>query len=413
MANHEQGIWGPHNLGYTAHTMALRQGGGSSIQLACGSFINFVEVLASDLESPQAVRSAARLPHYFPPTRVRWLSPGPGGPELLVTSGDYLRIWSAGGELRGIMQHEANPQERCTPITSVDVSIEAGVSGGVHLASCDIYGICSLWDTERGVMQQAVDLGQPLCDVAFGPAGLVAVAGDRGDCFLVDARQPGNVEVMTPERQVHGPARVAWGSRRPGLFAVTWQDEKDGGIALYSSAQSSGKGTPRLLQRSPGAAAVADLQWSPAFPELLCCASEDGGVEVWHFPEDSLTDAAAATGPCFTWSPGGRVETCTALALTTEVRPGQHAIALATAPVERRTPQGQNATSHGGSLRIAALPQPSSGRGGGFRRAQPITGEGSTAEAAARALPAPGPCAGGVDGAGLGMGASPLVAAAH
>ncbi|CAE7194473.1 unnamed protein product, partial [Symbiodinium natans] len=51
---------------------------------------NFVEVLAIGIEGRTEVRSAMRLPHYYPPTRVRWLGGG-SSRELLATSGDYLR----------------------------------------------------------------------------------------------------------------------------------------------------------------------------------------------------------------------------------------------------------------------------------------------------------------------------------
>ena len=39
-------------------------------------------------------------------------------------------------------------REVCTPITSIDAAPRAS---GASLASCDIYGICALWDVEAGV----------------------------------------------------------------------------------------------------------------------------------------------------------------------------------------------------------------------------------------------------------------------
>eukprot|EP00913_Durusdinium_trenchii_P005414 g5046.t1 len=198
----------------------------SQLLIACSSFIpeapNFVEVLSA----------SRRLPHYYPPTRVRWLCG-----ELLATSGDCLRIWSADGELARLLRHESNPQEprdaacrdardacfsRCTPITSVDSSESpcSTATAGVQMASLpesipssDVYGVCALWDVETGTMQQAFDLGQPLSDVAFGPNRLLAAAGENGDCFLMDTRQSKDVAVYSPAERVKGPARIAWGAR--------------------------------------------------------------------------------------------------------------------------------------------------------------------------------------------------------
>lgn len=349
--------FGPHPLGYVAHSLALRPTTAPGpLLLACASFEvekpNFVEVLTVDLECPQVVRAGGiHLPHYYPATRVRWLGSG-AAPELLATSGDHIRIWSASGELRRLLRREGMPQGPCTPITGLDTNADAA---GAHLVSCDIHGICSLWDAEHGVLQQALDLEQPLCDVAFGPSGLVTAVGERGDCFLIDPRGPQDVTVLAPQRQVRGPGRVAWGPHRPDLFAVAWQGEQ-GGIALYSGLPDRQQVAPQLLRFSSRAACV-DLQWSSAFPERLCCADEAGAVEVWHFPEQGLGAAALATGPCFQWEPaagrGGGSESCTALALTSEVQPGQQAVLLATMP---STPAAAIAPGSIGSLWIAALP---------------------------------------------------------
>merc|ERR1712194_708887 len=117
-------------------------------------------------------------------------------------------------------------------------------AGGANLASCDVYGVCAFWDVEVGKVTSATDLGQPLSDVAFGHGGLLAAAGDKGDVFMMDPRQPQNVDVLTPRERVSGPARMAWAPSSSGLLAVAWQGEK-GGLAIYNTIQ---KGPAKLLQ---------------------------------------------------------------------------------------------------------------------------------------------------------------------
>eukprot|EP00913_Durusdinium_trenchii_P001812 g1679.t1 len=99
---------------------------------------------------------------------------------------------------------------------------------------------------------------------------------------------------------------------------------------------------PRVV-KSPSSSTIASLQWSYAYPQLLACAREDGDVE----------DGLPATAPGYHWAPRGRGATCTALAMTPEVRPGSHALVLST-----MSPQAE-ANSSVGSLWIVALPQPS------------------------------------------------------
>jgi len=358
MGSGHDGVLGPYALDYAVHDMALcpSSAGDGAMWLATSSFLpeapNFVEISSLDLGRGgvvQAPQPVARLPHYFPPSRVRWL-PGMGSSaELLATSGDCLRIWRPDGQLHQLLRHGANPEEVCTPITSVDWSEKGG------LASCDVYGVCVLWDVNSGTAVQAFDLGQQLCDVAYGgDHGLVAVAGERGDCFLLDPRQAQDVHVLSSREKARGPARLAWSACRTDLLAVSWQGE-GGGVVLHSIHQpghAGQKSTSRML-RTPGSGAVAaDIEWSPAYPEQLCCAKEDGVVEVWQFPLDGDFVTAAAS-PSSRWEPA-RGEVCTALSLSHEVRPGQHFIALATMPET----VASGAAGPSASLWLAGLPEP-------------------------------------------------------
>jgi len=325
MQNQHSVGWGPYNLGYTAHTLAFhpKETSGNRLHLACGSFIleapNFVDVLSLDVEGPDVVRSAVRLPHYFPPTRLKWFRPSSDGgieQDLLVTSGDAVRVWSSSGQLHKILPHKDNPKGLCTPITSVD-SWNPNMCGSspAHIVSCDVYGICALWDVHHGALKQAFQLDQPLHDVAFCPDGRIAVAGDDGSCFLIDPRaQFDALPRLGLRERVRGPARIAVSSQGSNLISIAWQGE-EGGLALYDSKD---KRAHRLLQSASRGSATADLQWSPTFPELLCCAKECGMVEVWQIPENGTETSSAVARPCFEWQPR-RGEVCTSLALSPQV----------------------------------------------------------------------------------------------
>merc|ERR1712110_531062 len=93
------------------------------------------------------------------------------------------------------------------------------------------------------------------------------------------------------------------------------------------------------------------------YPECLCTAKEDGVVELWDFPRDMASTAAAeASGPCFRWEPS-KTEVCTALAVSSEGWAKQHFLMAATMP-------GQNLQGGmpAGSLWIAGLPEPIASR---------------------------------------------------
>lgn len=329
---------GPYDIGYVAHTLALQPGAkdASSTVLALGSFIpaspNFVDLINIRAGLPN-LQNAVRLPHYFPPSRVCWIDG-----EHLVTSSDYLRIWNANGNLEQLLKHDSNPNNICAPITSVDS--QGKVNGGAScLASCDVYGILTVWDAAAGKVTSKMDLGQSLCDVAFGPSGVLAIAGDKGDIFLRDPRMQDNVHVVSLRERISGPARLSWSGY--GQLAATWQGD-EGGLAVYNNVNSNVTGT--LLRPSRSGSSFADLKWCPNtdFQDYLCSAHEGRGVEVWK-----VSNAVEGGGPCFEWQPQA-AEVCTALTLC-EAQGRQLAI-LATMPAQPVA--GANA----GSLWVAALP---------------------------------------------------------
>merc|ERR1712216_872945 len=140
-------------------------------------------------------------------------------------------------------------------------------------------------------------------------------------------------------------------NRSDKLFAVAWQGG-DGAIALYSTANR--KVVPQVL-RSPGfggGAVAADIQWSPCSPEQLCCAKEDGVVEVWQLPNFAF-GAAAAAGPEQRMGPVAGSQSgvvCTALALNPEA--GRREMVLATMP------SASTSSTSGGALWMTVLPAP-------------------------------------------------------
>jgi WD40 repeat protein len=334
MSNNE-GPWGPYDLGYVAHTMALQPAArdAASVLLAVGSFIpaspNFVELVTIRDGLPQFAQNPVRMPHYFPPSRVRWINQ-----DSLVTSSDYIRIWNVKGELQKLLSHDSNPNNLCAPITSVDS--HEGQSR--YLASCDVYGILSLWDTAEGKIINKQDLGQSLCDVAFSSSGMLAIAGDKGDIFLRDPRVSNDVHVVSLRERISGPARLSWSGY--DQLAVSWQGD-EGGLAVYNRVGQTWTGT--LLRSSRLGSSFADLDWCPNsdFQNYLCSAHEGRGVEVWKVSDD----VARGTEPCFQ---AAHSAICTSLSLC-EVQGKQFAM-LATMPAQ------QAASANAGSLWVAALP---------------------------------------------------------
>lgn len=95
-------------------------------RLALGSFVeeynNKVQIVSLDEESSE-FKSQAILDHPYPATKIIWIPDSKSiYPDLLATSGDYLRVWRANEneiKLECLLNNNKN-SDFCAPLTSFD-----------------------------------------------------------------------------------------------------------------------------------------------------------------------------------------------------------------------------------------------------------------------------------------------------
>ena len=78
--------------------MAFSYNTAHGFRIALGSFIedlqNKVEILGIYEESGGSLEKRAEFVHNYPPTKIMWIPDRVGNyPDLLISSGDHLRIW--------------------------------------------------------------------------------------------------------------------------------------------------------------------------------------------------------------------------------------------------------------------------------------------------------------------------------
>jgi len=95
-------------------------------RLALGSFVeeynNKVQVVSLD-EDTSEFTAKSTFDHPYPTTKIMWIPDSKGiYPDLLATSGDYLRVWRAGEpetKLECLLNNNKN-SDFCAPLTSFD-----------------------------------------------------------------------------------------------------------------------------------------------------------------------------------------------------------------------------------------------------------------------------------------------------
>ncbi|KHN82871.1 DDB1- and CUL4-associated factor 7 [Toxocara canis] len=128
-------------------------------RLASASFIeeynNKVSIVQLDEEAGEFIHRGT-FDHPYPATKVMWIPDQKGVyPDMVATSGDYLRLWRVGGENGArieILLNNNRSSEYCAPLTSfdwndVDVSL---------IGTSSIDTTCTIWQIEKGVYPDMV-----------------------------------------------------------------------------------------------------------------------------------------------------------------------------------------------------------------------------------------------------------------
>lgn len=156
-----------------------------NFRLALGSFVeeynNKVQIVSLD-ENASEFAAKSTFDHPYPTTKIMWIPDTKGTyPDLLATSGDYLRVWRAGEpETRQecLLNNNKN-SDFCAPLTSFDWNeVDPNLLG-----TSSIDTTCTIWGLETGqvlgrvnmvsghVKTQLIAHDKEVYDIAFSKAG--------------------------------------------------------------------------------------------------------------------------------------------------------------------------------------------------------------------------------------------------
>lgn len=197
---------------YPLYALAISH---SPYRVAVGSFLetlnNRVDVLSFD---PETLTLKPHLPalsfdHPYPPTKLMF-HPSTSTPNLLASSGDFLRLWD-------LREHSAEPlsvlnnsksSEFCAPLTSFDWNdVEPR-----RLGTSSIDTTCTVWDVERCVVEtQLIAHDKEVYDIAWGEARVFASVSADGSVRIFDLRDKEHSTIIYESPQPDTPLlRLAW-----------------------------------------------------------------------------------------------------------------------------------------------------------------------------------------------------------
>lgn len=211
-------------------------------RLALGSFIeeynNKVQIISLDEETSE-FSAKSTFDHPYPTTKIMWIPDAKGiFPDLLATSGDYLRVWRAGEpdtRLECVLNNNKN-SDFCAPLTSFDWNeVDPNLVG-----TSSIDTTCTIWGLETGqalgrvnmvsghVKTQLIAHDKEVYDIAFSRAGggrdMFASVGADGSVRMFDLRHLEHSTIIY-EDPGHVPLlRLAWNKQDPNYLATVAMD---------------------------------------------------------------------------------------------------------------------------------------------------------------------------------------------
>ncbi|PIA40689.1 hypothetical protein AQUCO_02400034v1 [Aquilegia coerulea] len=189
---------------------------------------NRVEIVQLD-DSTSEIRSDPNLSfeHPYPPTKTIFIPDKEcQKPDLLATSGDFLRLWrisddNSGVELKSVLNGNKN-SEFCGPLTSFDWN-EAEPK---RIGTSSIDTTCTIWDIERETVDtQLIAHDKEVYDIAWGGVGVFASVSADGSVRVFDLRDKEHSTIIYESSEPDTPlVRLGWNKQDPrGIKLVLMQ----------------------------------------------------------------------------------------------------------------------------------------------------------------------------------------------
>ncbi|KAM1196960.1 hypothetical protein ACFX2I_008622 [Malus domestica] len=250
-------------------------------RLAIGSFIedygNKVELVQFNQDTSDfATDNRLTFDHPYAPTNLMFFpSEDTTNPDLIATSGDYLRLWEIHDdriELKSLLNSNRS-SEFNSAITSFDW-VECDTR---RVATSSVDTTCTIWDIEReAVDTQLVAHDKEVYDISWGGFNVFASASGDGTVRVFDLRNKERSTIVyenpTQDRSL---LRVEWNKHDPRFIATVGMDSNKVVIVDIRFPTSP------LMELKKHGASVNAISWSPGKGHQICSVSDDSRAMIW------------------------------------------------------------------------------------------------------------------------------------
>lgn len=250
-------------------------------RLGVGSFreecTNYVEIIHLDEEKGQLVSDPSlTFRHDYPPTKLMFMPDQEAcRPDLLATTGEFLRLWRVGDDgvrLERLLNNNKQ-SDFCAPLTSFDWC-EADPK---HLGTSSIDTTCTIWDIERGeVDTQLIAHDKEVYDIAWGGWGVFATVAADGSVRVFDLRDKQHSTIIYECPVPNTPLlRLSWNKQDPRYMATVIMDSST--VIVLDIRYPSLPITELTRHHAP----VNGVAWAPHSSAHVCTAGDDSQALIW------------------------------------------------------------------------------------------------------------------------------------
>ncbi|XP_065191757.1 DDB1- and CUL4-associated factor 7-like [Sycon ciliatum] len=285
-------------------------------RLALGSFVeeysNKCQIVSLDEETGSfSVNST--FEHPYPTTKIVWIpDPHSSYPDLLATTGDYLRLWRVqdDGETKlECFLNNNKSSDYCAPLTSFDWNeVDPNLIG-----TSSIDTTCTIWSLETGqvvgqtpsirgsVLTQLIAHDKEVFDITFSRSragrDIFASVGGDGSVRMFDLRHLEHSTIMYEDYNHRPLLRIAW-NRQDANYLAAFCLESEEVVILDIRVPCM-----PLARLRNHRAPVNGITWAPQSSCHICTAGDDRQALIW----DIQLMPNPIDAPMLSYSAGGAV----------------------------------------------------------------------------------------------------------
>ncbi|KAE8668400.1 Protein TRANSPARENT TESTA GLABRA 1 [Hibiscus syriacus] len=197
-------------------------------------------------------------------------------PDLIATSGDYLRLWEIHDdhiELKTLFNGN-----RSNEFNSAITSFDWADFDTRHVASSSVDTTCTIWDIEReAVNSQLVAHDKEVFDISWGGVNVFASVSGDGSVRVFDLRDKERSTIIYENPVPETPLmRLEWNKADPRFMATVGMDSSK--IVIVDIRFPT---TP-LMELCRHEGGVNAISWSPFVGKQLCSAGDDSRALIWE-----------------------------------------------------------------------------------------------------------------------------------